>query len=301
MRYHLSRKFALLLACAMLALTGCSSDFRLALPPISVEIDADGYPSVWGIPLRELIPSSRVFDANTVRQLSDADIQHIEASWRPEGVFLWGNGKPLTPIVWDRSAFDNTLRLARRLGAIDEEAVPLVNTAVEILRALQASIIVRLPLKSGVSPIPPRDPGAPLPAAGSSSPTILVVGLRVTFDDNGMPSVDNVSLRDLESLGLSGLNLPRDTIQQLQRAGIQHLTLRTTPEGIRLWVNADPLPTFRWSKEMLDNTAQFVAALPILDPGLREVLRVVLPLANSTDVHIVLRFPTGGAAAIPEP
>ncbi len=301
MKHRSSRAFALLLALLLLTLTGCGGDFRLALPPITIDVDTEGYVSVWGIPLRSFSPAAQVLDPTTVRQLSDANIQHLEASWRPEGIFLWGNGKPLTPIVWDRSAFDNTINLARRLGAISEQTVPLVNTGVEIMRVLQTSVIVRLPMKSGASPVPLRDPAAPLPTAGSPAPRLLIAGLRLTFDESGTPAIENVSLRELERLGVSGLELPPQTIQQLKDAGIQHITIRTTSEGIRIWVNADPLPTFRWSAETLDNTAQFIAALPLLDPALRDVLRILLPQVNTADVNIVLRFPTGGAAPIPEP
>jgi hypothetical protein len=95
--------------------------------------------------------------------------------------------------------------------------------------------------------------------------------------------------------------LPKENLQQLMTAGIQHITIRTTPEGIMLWSNDKPLPTLRWNENTLNSTADLVTQLQMIDPAVAGVVKLFLPYLNTVDANVVLKFPTGGAAAIPLP
>jgi hypothetical protein len=95
--------------------------------------------------------------------------------------------------------------------------------------------------------------------------------------------------------------IPPETMEQLKNAGIQHITIRTTPEGLRIWTNDKPLPTVRWSEETLKSTANVASGLSMVDPNVATLINQFVPFANTLDVNIVLQFPTNGAPAIPLP
>ncbi|MCS6774708.1 MAG: hypothetical protein NZ693_11435 [Thermoflexales bacterium] len=95
-------------------------------------------------------------------------------------------------------------------------------------------------------------------------------------------------------------SLPRDLVQQLVAAEIQHITLKTTPEGIKLWVNAEEITTLRWNRDTLNNAAETVGSLQLLDPAVGAAVKQFLPLVEQLEAWVVLRLPTT-ATPIPEP
>lgn len=290
------------LSAAALLLSGCGSDFRLALPRIIVEFDAEGYPSVIGISGRTF--GAQVLAPSLVQQITQSNIQHIELAWRPEGVFLWANAKPLTGLTLSEQSFNVATELVKRFGIANPSEDPVAGLGLWLARVLQLNVVLKFPVQPGSSEVPLRDERAPLPIGGSNVAPASIIGLKLAFDENGVPSFAGVSFTELQRLAgvdLSAAFLPRDVVQQLVAAGIQHITIRTSPEGIKLWVNADPVTTLMWSEEMLTNTAETVSSLQLLDPAVAAVVKQFVPLANRLDANIVLRFPTGGAAPIPEP
>lgn len=290
------------LSAATLLLSGCGSDFRLALPRIVVEIDSEGYPSVIGISGRAF--GAQVLAPSLVQQISQSNLQHVELAWRPEGVFIWANAKPLTALTLNEQSFRVVSELVKRFGVANPSEDPIAGLGLWLARVLQLNVVLKFPLQPNAAEIPLRDERAPLPTGGSAAAPASIVGLKLSFDENGVPAFLGVSFTELQQLAgvdLSATFLPRETVQQLVAAGVQHITIRTTPEGIKLWVNADQVTTLIWSEEMLSNTAETVGNLRLLDPAVATVVKQFVPLVNQLDANIVLRFPTGGAAPIPEP
>ncbi|MFC1466492.1 MAG: hypothetical protein ACFLMY_16745 [Candidatus Brachytrichaceae bacterium NZ_4S206] len=297
---------------ASLILTGCGGGgpFRLVFPRIFVEVDKEGFPTVAGISPVMLgffgvDPNQFKIDPATVSKLTDSNLQHVELLFRNDGLYWWANGKALVPLTWDDASFDNTKDLINRFVKLDEATSGILNNVLlPAARSMEQNVIIRFPIKDGQAEIPLREMGGPLPEPGATVDPSLIGGLRLTFDDAGVPSVAGVSFSEIEKLAgadLSSAKLPPDTIQQMKDAGIQHVTLRTTPEGIKIWTNDKLLPTLRWSEETLTNTADTLAGLELIEPALGTVIKQFLPYLNRADVDIVLRFPTGGAAPIPEP
>lgn len=293
-----------------LLLAGCSGDsFKLAFPRIEVVIDKEGNPTVAGVSplILRLVGvdlSNAKMDPATVQQLTDSNIQHIEFLFQKNGLFWWVNGEPMTPLTWDDESFNNAIDLAINLGYIDPAQAGLVKTIVPQARNLEADVLIRFPLQDGATPIEPRPLGGPLPEAGTPAGQSVVAGLRLTFAADGTPSLAGVSTKDITKAtgqDLSSMAIPPDTMAQLASAGIQHITIRTTPEGLRVWTNDKPLPTVRWSEETLKSTAKVAGGLSMVDPNVASILNQFVPFANTLDVNIVLRFPTNGAAEIPLP
>jgi hypothetical protein len=310
MRTTVHTRVVSVLVLTALLLAGCSGDsFKLAFPRIEVVIDKEGNPTIAGVSplvlrLVGVDLSNAKLDPALVQQMTDSNIQHVELLFQRNGLFWWVNAKPMTPLTWDDDSFNNTLDLAINFGLIDPAQVGLVRALVPQARNLEADVLIRFPLQDGATPIEPRPLGGPLPEPGTPAGQSVVAGLRLTFAADGTPSLAGVSTKDISQAtgqDLSSMAIPADTMAQLAKAGIQHITIRTTPEGMRIWTNDKPLPTVRWSEETLKSTAELAGGLSMVDPALASVLKQFVPFANTLDVNIVLRFPTNGAAEIPLP
>ncbi|GIV85091.1 MAG: hypothetical protein KatS3mg052_2098 [Candidatus Roseilinea sp.] len=300
------------LVLAALILTGCGggAPLRLVFPRIFVEVDKEGFPTIAGISPAVLSffgldPNQFKIDPATVGKLTDSNLQHVELLFRNDGLYWWANGKALVPLTWDDASFDNTKDVINRFVKLDESTRGVLNNVLlPVARSMEQNIIIRFPRKDGEAEIPLRDMGGPLPQPGAAVDPSLIGGLRLTFDDAGTPSVAGVSFSEIEKLAgadLSAAKLPLDTVQQMKDVGIQHVTIRTTSEGIKIWTNDKLLPTLRWSEETLTNTADTLASLELIEPALGAVIKQFLPYLNRADIDLVLKFPTGGAAPIPEP
>jgi len=301
------------LAIAALILTGCGAGgpFRLVIPRIYVDVDAQGALNIAGfinpgtLSFFGADPNLLKIDAATVGQLTNANVQHIELLFRNDGLYWWLNGQPLVPLTWDGAAFDNARDLLFGFAGLDETTRGLLaNVALPILLSLEQDVVIRFPLKAGESPIAERALDGALPQPGAAVDAAMIAGLRLTFDDAGVPAVAGVSFTEISRLAgvdLSAATLPPETVQQLKQIGIQHITLRTAPDGIKLWSNDRALPTLRWSEETLNNTADALTRLRLIDPALNGALKQFVPYLNRADLDVVLRFPIGSAAPIPEP
>ncbi len=315
-RFHTHAHALSALVLAALVLAGCGGSggggpLTVVLPRIEVNIDADGTPTVAGISPAVLgflgvdVNQFRVLDKATVAQLTESNVQHIELLFRQDGLYWWANAKPLIPLVWDDASFNNVTQLIPKFVTTMDEAQKgaLTNIFLPAARRLELNLIVRLPLKAGEAAIAARDMGGALPAAGAPVTPSTIAKLHIGFDAEGIPSVVGMSVKELGAIlgsDTSAVAIPKDTVNQMVVAGIQHITLRTTPEGIKLWTNDQPLPTLRWSDETLKSTGDVVGGLKMLDPAVAGLVQQFLPFANTLDVNLVLRFPTNGAV-IPLP
>ncbi len=309
-KLHLRALSALVLASLILTGCGAGGPFRLVFPRIYVDVDKEGFPTVAGISPQMLSffgvdPNQLKLDPTTVGKLTNSNLQHVELLFRNDGLYWWANGKSLVPLTWDDSSFDNTKDLIIRVANLDEATSGILsNVLLPAARSMEQNVIIRFPIKDGEAEIPLRPMGGPLPEPGAMVDPSLIGGVRLTFDDVGVPSIAGVSFSEIEKLAgadLSSAKLPPNTVQQMKDLGVQHVTIRTTPEGIKIWSNDRLLPTLRWSEETLTNTADTLASLELIEPALGTVIKQFLPYLNRADVDLVLRFPTGGAAPIPEP
>lgn len=301
MKTHLPARLIAAAALSGVLLTGCGSDFRLALPRVIVEVDAEGYPSVIGISGRTF--GVQALDQATVQQLVNSNLQHVELSWKPEGIAVWVNAKPITALELGPERFKNIVNLVKKFGLPDPAQDPLTGLAVEVARVLQLNLVLKFPIAAGQAEVPLRAENTEFPTGGAQAQTSAVAGVRLTFDQDGVPSISGVSFKEIGSLlgaDLSAAYLPRDLVQQLVAAEVQHITLKTTPGGIKLWVNADEITTLRWNEDTLNNTAETIGSLQLLDPAIGAVVKQFLPLVDQLDARVVLRFPTT-ASPIPEP
>ncbi len=301
---------ALVLATLLLAGCGGGGPLTVVLPRIEVNIDADGNPTVAGISpallgLAGMDPSQFRLDKATVAQITDSNIQHVELVFRQDGLYWWVNSKALIPLVWDDASFNNVTQLIPKFVPMDEaQKGALTNVFLPAARRLELNLLIRFPLKAGETVVAVREMRGALPTAGAPTTPSTVARLHISFDAEGTPSIVGVSLKEIGQIigaDTSSVAIPKDTVNQIVGAGIQHITVRTTPEGIKLWTNDQPLPTLRWSDETLKSTAEVISGLTMIPPAVAEVIAKFLPFINTLDINLVLKFPTNGAAAIPLP
>lgn len=278
--------------------------FQIALPRLVVDLDAEGNPSILGISPAILKafgmdPSGFAVPKELVEQMTKAGIQHLEVASVGDRVVLFANGKPLPHMGWS----DDTL--GRVLGVADTLQVQnaaLYNNIVPLVTRLGLDIVLRFPTQPGAAEIPLTAAGSAKDVAISptTDPASAIVKFEVKFDENGMPGIMGLSGNDLAALGLGALpTLAPDMVSKLQAGNIQHMEIRTKPDGVHIYVNGEPLPTLLWDGALLGNVMELYSQLTP-DSPLLPLIEVILPYLDRADVGILMHFPlAAGAQPIP--
>jgi sulfur carrier protein ThiS len=278
--------------------------FMIALPRLVLDVDADGNPSVLGIGPAVLKSlgldlGGLSFPKETVKQMTDANVQHIELSFVGDGVNVLVNGQVVPHVAWTEKSLQDALGFAAVLGVQNAEQY---SKLVPIANRLGLDVVLRFPRQPGAAEIPLAEPGragevVPTP---STEPATAIVKMEVKYDENGNPMVMGLGAEDMASMGLAMPGaLSPDTIKKFQAGNIQSLEFRTKPDGTYLYVNGNPLPNLVWDKTMLTNVAKLYGQLNPNSP-LLEVINTVFPNLDRLDIDILMHLPLApGAEAIP--
>jgi hypothetical protein len=135
-------------------------------------------------------------------------------------------------------------------------------------------------------------PDAGLTAATGESGLVLdLPAITVDYDDSGAPTLAGITAAELATVlpgGVSRLTLPGTAIDVARNAGIQHVQVSNTPNGLRLFVNGAALPGLAWDAARLQNAADLAAQLGYaLPPELVDLL----PILPQLGVGVTVRFP----------
>lgn len=141
---------------------------------------------------------------------------------------------------------------------------------------------------------------APRPGAGetaaAASPDAVVVdlpALALDVAEDGSLSTGGIPLASLgAALGAPlDVALPADTVAMLSMAGVQHIQIVNSPNGLMFYLNGQAIPSLGWTASLLSNAAG-LAPLPSLGK--------VLPIVTQLGVGVTLRLPPRqGATPIP--
>ena len=279
------------------------ADFVLALPRLVVDIDSDGVPSVAGVSPRLLSLlgvdiSQFAMDPAYVEWFTQANVQHIELVQKDDGIYIFVNGVLMPHLGWSSDELNNLADALTKLKIVKPEFETVLNLVIPIIQHTGLDIALRFPKQPTAEEIPLRDPNAPIvvPTKQEAENSVAIVKARITFDENGVPSILGVSTQDLTDAGLAdlrGVGLAPQTIENLQVAGIHKVTVRTTPEGLIFWINDEQLPYLVWGDEYLNQAADLYAQLYFM-PGYeqqRELVKTLLPLLDQVDGEVTLEFP----------
>lgn len=297
-------------------LTQESEDFAVSLPRVVIDVNAQGVPSVAGVSADVLRTASfGQFDPSilTVPQVyvdwfTRTNLQHFEVVHKDDGLFLFANGKPLPHIGWSSESFSNIGEVVNQTGVLMPAYSSLVNMALPFVQRVGMDVAFRFPLQDGAQPIAFAEPSSMQMLATQDEPAVAMARVAVKYSDQGVPSIMNVSSRDLgNAIGydLSMLELTPDMVNYVKGTGIQHITVHSTNDGVLLWVNDKMLPNLVWSEEYLKNSVDLFGQLYYTtDPNLLQALNVLLPALSKVDAEAVLHFPVAEGAqpiAVPKP
>ena len=112
----------------------------------------------------------------------------------------------------------------------------------------------------------PRAQGGETAAlAGTEDLAIDMPALVIDFEADGTASVGGVPVAQLDDTfaegALDALVLPADQIAQMTDAGIQHVQISNSPNGLLILVNGQPIPSIKWDGEILTTTAEAAEAV----------------------------------------
>ncbi|MCD6290122.1 MAG: hypothetical protein J7M34_06420 [Anaerolineae bacterium] len=285
--------------------------FRLELPRIVVTVDEDGYPSVFGLSVKDIqnmtgmdMSMARV-PANIMQMAAQAKIQHFEVAINDKGLFLFANGKPLPYIAWDQESLKD---LVDALQAFQVQNAALIGRFVPFLPYIGISLAVQFPLPEGETAVPMRDPKdlslVDIKTARgevTGGPSVIFHAV-VDVDEEGVPSIMGVSVRQIEQetgMNLSSARVPTNLMAQLSAGGIQHVQLKTWPDGLYLYLNGKPLPRLVWDSAHLATLSKILPGLLAGQPWAPLAGKVAGGL-QTADVQVTVRFPVpSGAKELP--
>lgn len=280
------------------------------LPSLTVKLSEQGAPTVLGMKpelLSKLIGqdvSQFSVPADTVKQLMDAGVQHLEFVVAGNGLYIFVNGQPMPYLVLDQQTRQSVGELLKLAGVDDKMATNVQNLLNnKFISNLGVPLVVKLPVPAGQAEIPVRAKGA-MPVVNTDevraavTDTSLIAHLDVAVDDQGMPTIAGTPMSDMqgafESAGLavdlSGVRMDPATVADLTARGVHLVQLETEPEGLYLYVNGASLPRVAYDQTRLQNALALYAELQPDSPTL-PLLAFLGPYLQPSDLELSLFLP----------
>src|SRR4029450_6140458 len=140
-------------------LTDQSGDFAVSLPRITVDVNADGVPSIAGISpdavkamtFGQVDLSNLRVPKEYVDWFTSANIQNVELVHKDDGLYLYVNGKPLPHLGWNSESFDAMGDLVSQTGVLAEPFASIVKMALPFVRNVGADVVIKFPAHEGAA------------------------------------------------------------------------------------------------------------------------------------------------------
>jgi len=128
-----------------------------AIVKLDAKIDDKGVPGIFDLTAQDFaalgMAAPTVLDADTIKRLQGANIQHLLIRSKPGGLFIYANGKPLPHLVWDSRFLTNAAELFGQLMP-DSPYRPLVAEIAPGLDRADIDVLVLLPPAAGAKAVP---------------------------------------------------------------------------------------------------------------------------------------------------
>jgi hypothetical protein len=267
---------------------------QIALPRLVVDVDAQGNPSILGISPALLsavgvdVSGFRLPEA-TVEQLIEAGIQHLELVSAGDRLLLFADAKPLPHLTWTPESLGRALDFA---GTFNVENAATLRRIIPIITRLGLDVVLRLPRDPGITEIPMTNAGTVrnITPVITTDPISVIVKFEVTYNSDGMPGIMGLSPEDVAALGLGIGRIGPDTLGRLQANNIQHVEIRTKPDGAYIYVNNELLPTLTWDTQTLANLVELYTRIAG-EGGLAPLIEALAPYLDRADIGILIHFP----------
>jgi hypothetical protein len=229
--------------------------------------------------------------------MSNANNQHNQMRQTGEGVALLVNAKPMPHISWDDKSLAQAMDLAMAFSPENESLFATVRKLLPIVSRLGLAVVVRFPLHPNAKAIGLAEEAVVMAKVNpSKDPASVILKFEVRYDAQGVPSILGVSGYDLADIGLPlPVAIDMGMLQNLQRKDIQALEFRTTPAGMFIYMNNNPLPSFTWDKQLLKNAAEVFAQMNPESPAVPTV-NMILPMLDTLDIGVMTHFPLAPGA-----
>lgn len=312
---------ALLLLVALAVLSGCAArqgggevvgqagegEIAVDLPAIVIDIDADGNPSVAGVPLADLgvVPTDVVaqltLPPETIQQLQDANIQNLQVNNMTDGLQFYVNGQEIPSITWDKESLGALSTFATELGAAEGgEQMAVLGKLAPMLTNLGFAAVLKFHAVDGAADAPIYAEGAAaqeLQAAAEAYQSEVgapaLINIPVTYTDSGDWTVSGISAAEWEALTgapFTALQMQEDIVPALKAAGVSEMSVSATEDGLALTINGTALPYLDWSGGKLASVVELALAAGMLDSpdmdsdALVSLLEQLLPVVTSSNI-----------------
>lgn len=155
-------------------------------------------------------------------------------------------------------------------------------------------VVLLASLVAGCASEREKEPEAP------KSP-FLLPRLTVSIDEQGVPSVLGLSLATVSKLlgrDVSAFSAPPELVQQLMAAGVQHLEVVVSGDGVFLFANGQPLPYLAADTQSWQSLDELATVLNV--SNWKTIKWVLDNVVRRFGVPLVLKFPIAeGAAELP--
>lgn len=287
--------------------------FLVALPRIVITFDAQGKPGIEGVAVEDIARTLGMelsleqyrIDPSVPGWMTASNIQHVELRQTGDGIAVLVNGSLMPSLSFQNGTLERVGDLAPLLGPGVDTAVvqDLVTKFAPLVKRLGLSLVAKFPLQAGAEPVDFGDLKLKL---ADVTPTVeepsAVVMFEIRYDEQGVPSILNISARDLVAMfGNLALALDPGYLSLVQANNLQHIQMRTKADGLHLFVNGTPLPSLLWNGTTLESAievyAQMNAAAPV---EVLDLVRMLVPVLGQVDVSVMVHFPpAAGVAPIP--
>ncbi len=278
--------------------------FQVALPRLVVDVDAEGNPTLLGISPALLSAfgvdvSGFRLPKTLVDQFVNAGVQHFEIASVGDRLMFFVDSKPLPHLGWTP---DSLTRLLSTMQTLQVQNVEAIQRILPIVTRLGLDVVLRFPRSAGTAEIPFVDTGTvrSFQPTVTTDPASAIIKFEVRFNEQGQAGMMGLTADDLAALGLGSMaQLSPDMLSNFQKGDIQHVEIRTKPDGAYVYVNNEPLPRLIWDTQLLSNIVELYSRLSP-EAGLLPLIQQIGPYLDRTDIGILLRFPVAaGRTEIP--
>jgi hypothetical protein len=253
------------------------------LAPIRLNVAENGDVSLHGIPV-----APGAVPADALANLQAANVQRLDLSVQPTGLYIAANGQTLPTVTWTEDSLET---IAQVVGPMAGGA-DLVNTVLPVVLGLGPNVQLDIPPAAGAEPVEvPEDVEfavQPVEATEDSP----VVNLNVAVGADGqLASLGGFTAEDFAQLGITLPSLPADSLAALHDAGVQQVTIDTEPGVLNVQFDGNEALSLNFDQSSIDTALNvatpFLGDSPITNPIISQLLREqIIPMALTSNVNV---------------
>lgn len=252
------------------------------LPSLPVRIQPNGTAKIFGLPI-----NAALLQPALLQQLQAANVQKLDVRWSYNGLHVYANGEDMPYLAWDEASVKTLQDVITKIPNLSNAG--MIARALPWLRTIGGGLALHLPLAQGATKlsIPSWSGETSVTAApAGDKPTIGPLDISsVTFDPAGNVFVGSTPL---SSLGVN-FSLPPNILDLLKSLGAEKLVIETKPDGLKLALNDQALPSLAYDAAYLDRAQKLVNQV-VTDQNLLGTLNDVLPLLPGAQVKAAVSF-----------